>query len=120
MSGESTLNKDSLSSELESSQRTVQKPNRIARALGRFVPLFLKDRFYRLDRHYGGSISFFFRHYGKTRFMLAMSKKIQYLGIERVFLMDRLAFTWFFMLYLVRDVILYIAIPIFIARLLLS
>lgn len=69
-----------------------------------------------LDRRVDGAISFFFKHYGKSRFMVAMSKKAQYLGIEKLWNKSPKAFVYFFLFYLVRDTILYIIIPIFIAR----
>ncbi|MCY4524021.1 MAG: hypothetical protein OXB84_04710 [Halobacteriovoraceae bacterium] len=65
----------------------------------------------------GKELSFFFKHYGKNRFMVAMSKKIQVLGVERLWRVGRKAFIYFFIFYLVRDTILYIIIPIYIARL---
>jgi hypothetical protein len=68
-----------------------------------------------LDRQVDGAISFFFKHYGKTKFMVAMSKKAQYLGLERLFLKGPKAFIYFFLFYLIRDTILYILIPIFFA-----
>ncbi|MCY4524206.1 MAG: hypothetical protein OXB84_05670 [Halobacteriovoraceae bacterium] len=64
-----------------------------------------------------GSVMFFFKHYGKSRFMVAMSKKAQVLGIERLWQAGRKAFVYFFIFYLIRDTILYIIIPIYIARL---
>ena len=68
-------------------------------------------------RRIGKDLSFFFKHYGKSRFMVAMSKKTQVLGIERLWKVGRKAFIYFFIFYLVRDTILYIIIPIYIARL---
>jgi hypothetical protein len=73
---------------------------------------WLKLRFLAFDSRLDGAISFFLRHYGKTRFMMAMSKKAQYLGLERLFLKGPKAFVYFFLFYLVRDTILYIIIPI--------
>ena len=64
------------------------------------------------DQKVDGALSFFLKHYGKTRFMVAMSKKAQYLGLERLFLKGPKAFVYFFLFYLVRDTILYILIPI--------
>ena len=69
-----------------------------------------------LDKRVDGAVSFFIRHYGKTRFMVAMSKKAQYLGIEKLWTKSPKAFVYFFLFYLVRDTILYIIIPIFLAR----
>ena len=44
--------------------------------------------------------------------MVAMSKKAQYLGLERLFLKGPKAFVYFFVFYLIRDTVLYILIPI--------
>lgn len=55
---------------------------------------------------------FFIKHYGKTRSMLAMSKKLQILGMEKLYLQDPKAFIWFFIQFLLRDCILYIFLPI--------
>ena len=76
------------------------------------MSIWLKSRFIAFDSRVDGAISFFFRHYGKTRFMVAMSKKSQYLGLERLFLKGPKAFVYFFIFYLIRDTILYIIIPI--------
>lgn len=73
---------------------------------------WLKTRFLAFDSRVDGALSFFFRHYGKTRFMVAMSKKAQYLGLERLFLKGPKAFVYFFLFYLIRDTVLYILIPI--------
>lgn len=73
---------------------------------------WIKARFLSFDRKVDGAITFFFKHYGKTRFMVAMSKKAQYLGLERLFLKGPKAFVYFFLFYLIRDTILYILIPI--------
>jgi hypothetical protein len=72
----------------------------------------LKNLFFAFDRKVDGAISFFFKHYGKTKFMVAMSKKSQYLGLEKLFLKGPKAFVYFFLFYLIRDTILYIIIPI--------
>lgn len=77
----------------------------------------LKEAFLAFDKKVDGSISFFIRHYGKSRFMIAMSKKAQYLGLENLWNKGPKAFVYFFLFYLVRDTILYILIPIFFARL---
>jgi hypothetical protein len=76
------------------------------------MTLWLKNQFYSFDRKVDGAISFFLKHYGKTKFMVAMSKKAQYLGLEKLFLKGPKAFVYFFLFYLVRDTILYIIIPI--------
>jgi hypothetical protein len=67
------------------------------------------------DQKMDGAVSFFLKHYGKSKFMVAMSKKAQVLGIEKLFHKSPKAFAYFFLFYLVRDVILYILIPIGIA-----
>ena len=77
------------------------------------VPVALKETFLALDRKVDGSISFFVKHYGKSKFMVAMSKKAQYLGVEKLWEKGPKAFIYFFLFYLVRDVILYIVLPIF-------
>lgn len=73
---------------------------------------WFRTRFVAFDRRIDGAITFFFQHYGKTKFMVSMSKKAQYLGLERLFLKGPKAFVYFFLFYLVRDTILYIVIPI--------
>ncbi len=73
---------------------------------------WIKNRFLAFDHKVDGAISFFFKHYGKSKFMVAMSKKAQYFGLERLFLKGPKAFIYFFLFYLVRDTILYILIPI--------
>lgn len=77
---------------------------------------WIKARFLAFDRKVDGAISFFIKHYGKTKFMVAMSKKAQYLGLEKLFLKGPKAFIYFFLFYLVRDTILYIIIPIWFAK----
>ena len=76
----------------------------------------VKGAFLAFDRKVDGSITFFIKHYGKSRFMIAMSKKVQYLGIEKLWTKGPKALIYFFLFYLVRDTILYILIPIFFAR----
>jgi hypothetical protein len=73
---------------------------------------WVKNCFASFDRRVDGAITFFFKHYGKTKFMVAMSKKAQYLGLEKLFLKGPKAFVYFFLFYLIRDTILYIIIPI--------
>ena len=75
-----------------------------------------KSAFLAFDRKVEGSISFFIKHYGKSRFMIAMSKKAQYLGLEKLWNKSPKAFVYFFLFYLVRDTVLYILLPIFLAR----
>jgi hypothetical protein len=81
------------------------------------TPGFLMRAFLRFDRKVDGAISFFIKNYGKTRFMVAMSKKVQVLGLEKVWNKGPKAFIYFFLYYLVRDTILYIIIPIYFAKL---
>lgn len=76
---------------------------------------WIKTQFLAFDHKVDGAISFFIKHYGKTKFMVAMSKKAQYLGLEKLFLKGPKAFVYFFLFYLVRDTILYIIIPIWFA-----
>lgn len=73
--------------------------------------------FLRFDKRLDGAISFFLKNYGKSRFMISMSKKAQILGVEKLWNKGPKAFIYFFLFYLVRDVFLYILIPIFIAGL---
>ncbi|MFP5491891.1 MAG: hypothetical protein ACLGG0_10335 [Bacteriovoracia bacterium] len=79
------------------------------------IPGFLKEAFLRFDRRVDGAASFFVKHWGKSRFMVAMSKKAQYMGLENLFLKGPKAFIYFFLFYLVRDTILYIILPIWFA-----
>lgn len=81
-----------------------------------FIYRPFKEAFLAFDKKVDGSITFFIRHYGKSRFMIAMSKKAQYLGIEKLWNKGPKAFVYFFLFYLVRDTILYILLPIFFAR----
>jgi len=77
---------------------------------------WIRSRFLAFDKRVDGAISFFFKHWGKTKFMVAMSKKAQYLGLEKLFLKGPKAFVYFFLFYLVRDTIIYILIPIGFAK----
>lgn len=74
-----------------------------------------KNLFFKVDQKVEGSLKFFIKHYGKTRFMVAMSKKAQQLGLEELYLKGPKAFVYFFLFYLIRDTILYIIIPIYFA-----
>ena len=80
-----------------------------------FAPF--KKVFLAFDKKVDGGITFFFKHYGKTKFLIAMSKKAQYLGLEKLWEKGPKAFVYFFLFYLIRDTILYIIIPIWIAKL---
>jgi hypothetical protein len=73
------------------------------------------ELFARVDKKVDGAASFFFKHYGKSRFMISMSKKAQILGIEKLFMKSPKAFVYFFLFYLIRDSILYIILPIYFA-----
>jgi hypothetical protein len=73
---------------------------------------WFKARFLAFDQKVDGAITFFIKHYGKTKFMVAMSKKAQYFGLEKLWNKGPKAFVYFFLFYLVRDTILYILIPI--------
>lgn len=79
--------------------------------LNLFVRIFVK-----FDAKMDGAASFFVKHYGKTRFMVAMSKKVQVLGLEKVWEKGPKAFLYFFLFYLIRDTILYIILPIYFAQ----
>ncbi|MGB0453364.1 MAG: hypothetical protein ACPGJV_06585 [Bacteriovoracaceae bacterium] len=82
----------------------------------RIVNKLIIGPFKRFDRKVDGAISFFIKNYGKTRFMIAMSKKVQVLGLEKVWNKGPKAFIYFFLFYLIRDTILYIIIPIYFAK----
>jgi hypothetical protein len=94
----------------------IEKPGKKGRGFLNLIIAPFKEAFLAFDRRVDGSISFFIKHYGKTRFMIAMSKKIQYLGIEKLWNKGPKAFVYFFLFYLVRDTILYIILPIYFAR----
>jgi hypothetical protein len=100
-----------------SNKKTTSLRSRFLLFLTSLLPEVVKKAFLRFDQKVDGALSFFFKHYGKTRFMIAMSKKSQYLGIERLWYKGPKAFIYFFLFYLVRDTILYIIIPIFFAKL---
>lgn len=80
------------------------------------MSVWIKTQFVAFDRKVDNAISFFIKHYGKTKFMVAMSKKAQYMGLEKLFIKGPKAFVYFFFFYLIRDTILYIIIPIFFAK----
>ena len=81
---------------------------------GRLSPALTLYR--QIEAKFETKSKFFIKNFFKTKFMVAMSKKIQMHGIEKVFLMGPKAFFYFFMFYLVRDTIIYIIIPIYFAR----
>ena len=70
----------------------------------------------KFDKKVDGAVSFFIRHWGKSKFMVQMSKKAQVLGLEKLYQKGPKAFIYFFLFYLIRDTILYIIIPIFFAK----
>ena len=86
-----------------------------AKLLKAILPDFLWQACLRFDRRVDGAISFFLKNYGKTKFMIAMSKRAQVLGIEKLWMKSPKAFVYFFLYYLVRDSFLYILLPIYIA-----
>jgi hypothetical protein len=83
-----------------------------------FINIYMrfKNLFILFDRRLDRGISFFFKNYGKTKFMISMSNRLQVLGIEKLFSKGPKAFIYFFLFYLVRDTILYIVIPIYFAK----
>ena len=88
--------------------------------MGKYILLpwaLLKQLFLLLDSKIEGGISFFVKHYGKSRFMISMSKKLQIMGLERLYENGPKAFVYFCLFYLIRDTILYILIPIYLATL---
>lgn len=81
----------------------------------RFLPKWVVNAALAFDRRMDGAVSFFIKHWGKSRFMIAMSKRAQVLGLEKLWKKSPKAFAYFFLFYLVRDTILYILIPIYLA-----
>ena len=77
-------------------------------------PLIILFRW--LQHKFEAPFRFFLKHFFKTPFMVSMSKKVQMHGIEKVFNMGPKAFFYFFMFYLIRDTVIYIVIPIYLAR----
>lgn len=77
---------------------------------------FLLRPFFYVDKKVDGAAMFFVKHWGKSRFMISMSKKAQVWGLERLWRMSPKAFVYFFLFYLIRDTILYIIIPIYISK----
>lgn len=112
-----------MSEVIKQSTESEEAPSRVEHLLAKLkaflimvLPRFIVEWAIRFDKRVDGAVSFFFRHYGKTKFMMAMSKKLQYLGLEKLWKKSPKAFIYFFLFYLVRDTILYIIIPITIAR----
>ncbi len=112
---------------MKSSMKSPQEVNEVAVAaavkekkaslLSSFWPYKILLLFFKkIDQKVDHSIKFFLKHFLKTPFMVAMSKKIQMHGVEKVFNMGPKAFFYFFMFYLIRDTILYIILPIYFAR----
>jgi hypothetical protein len=75
----------------------------------------IKKKLVIIDKGVEKKLAFFIKHYGKTKFMVSMSKKAQVLGLEKLFHKGPKAFFYFFLFYLIRDTILYIIIPIYFA-----
>ncbi|MFZ8934262.1 MAG: hypothetical protein ACO20H_01940 [Bacteriovoracaceae bacterium] len=96
--------------------RRLQAENKFPPTAENRLVAVLKKPFMAFDKKVDGALSFFFKHYGKTKFMVAMSKKAQVLGVEKLFNAGPKAFFYFFMFYLIRDTILYILIPIYLAK----
>lgn len=94
----------------------IRLGHKIGLGLQKLLPAFIVSWFRSIDKKVDGAISFFFKHWGKSKFMMAMSKKAQVLGIEKLWDMSPKAFVYFFLFYLIRDTILYIIIPIYIAK----
>lgn len=84
-------------------------------ATKKFISQPIKNFFFKIDQKVDKGVGFFFKHYGKTRFMVSMSKRAQQLGLEKLYYKSPKAFVYFFLFYLVRDTILYIIIPIYFA-----
>lgn len=82
----------------------------------RIIPAPVLKLLMAFDSKVDGAASFFVKHWGKSKFMISMSKKAQVLGIEKLWNMSPKAFVYFFFFYLIRDTILYIIIPIYIAK----
>jgi len=95
----------------------IRLSHKLSSSLQRILPRFLLNWFKLFDLKVDGALSFFIKHWGKSKFMMAMSKKAQVLGIEKLWDISPKAFVYFFFFYLIRDTIIYIIIPIFIARL---
>ena len=100
---------------IKTKEVSLEEPKKKVGFLKR-IWLFIKKLAKRFDQSMDGAASFFVKHYGKTRFMVAMSKKAQYLGLEKLYAKGPKAFLYFFLFYLVRDTILYIIIPIYFAK----
>lgn len=96
--------------------KEIPKQKEVTSLLTRLASPFV-EMFRRFDRRMDGAASFFVKHWGKSRFMVAMSKKAQYMGLENLFNKGPKAFMYFFLFYLIRDTILYIILPIWFATL---
>jgi hypothetical protein len=107
---------DEVLSMITKSEQTPSKQKPFM-AMCRFLWAPVMEAFLRFDRRMDGAASFFVKHWGKSRFMVAMSKKAQYMGLEKLFLKGPKAFLYFFLFYLIRDTILYIILPIWFASL---
>jgi hypothetical protein len=96
--------------------KELSKQKELTSLLKRCAAPFV-EAFHRFDRRMDGAASFFVKHWGKSRFMVAMSKKAQYMGLENLFNKGPKAFMYFFLFYLIRDTVLYIILPIWFATL---
>ena len=65
-------------------QKTTDNKRRLSRLLTHPWVQFLLKPFYAFDRKMDGAVSFFVKHWGKSRFMISMSKRAQVLGIEKL------------------------------------
>lgn len=101
---------------MQTSENSPAKQKEIISLWMRLAAPFV-EAFRRFDRRMDGAASFFVKHWGKSRFMVAMSKKAQYMGLENLFNKGPKAFLYFFLFYLIRDTILYIILPIWFATL---
>ena len=79
-------------------------------------PSKLRNAYNALDQRLGGNLNFFFKNWGKTKFMISMSKKIQMHGVEKVFFKSKKSLFYFFSCSTLLDTILYIVIPVFFAK----
>ena len=101
---------------MRTNENEFSKQKQINPIFKRLISPFM-GAFRRFDKRMDGAASFFIKHWGKSRFMVAMSKKAQYVGLENLFNKGPKAFMYFFLFYLIRDTILYIILPIWFATL---
>ncbi len=94
---------------------SITKQESFAKRLWSKIYSVPRAGFLAFDKKVDGGVSFFLKHYGKSKFMISMSKRAQVLGIEKLWNKSPKAFVYFFLFYLVRDTILYIILPIYFA-----